>query len=445
MKGAVDFLIDAIDHPEVTLGSHKYAALDLACNFLAGVNVKKEGTLCMPLLKKTMDGFYEEYRTIKLDDYTDIPVFESITMLLKTDWYPEVEVYIIKKFLQYHTNENNLNFYLINYANGITQRTEEIVSSGFKDYFGQDITKGDEISQIIYATHLRNIGTRYGGESPEINRNYTVRLIDSNLQALLTSKKSVIRQAGIWALFNLAKTDEKEKAIYSPSKEDVKLFRKWLESEEDAYTCIRLIILIIKSNAKLFTSIINEGIFKIQLVMDAKKNFKTKFDLSGYSDKLIENKLLQYFSVAPSNLLLNTIAPYLGLIGSENVNDLTQKMLLSKSRKQVLASIIVLAFKNKINDEIRERYLDRQSEYYKYMIMVNSHLCYQVMGKDTSGRTAWYFVLVYKNKVKQFLKHKQGDGYDLADYGFIISSGYGEFVPEDVIAMLKDNYGFDNF
>ena len=86
-----------------------------------------------------------------------------------------------------------------------------------------------------------------------------------------------------------------------------------------------------------------------------------------------------------------------------------------------------------------------KNNFMDHLIRSRSDLCFQVMGKDTTGRTAWYFVLIDKEKKDQFLAHKPGDSYDLADYGKIIASGYGEEVPDDVKEMLKEKYGFDNF
>ncbi len=86
-----------------------------------------------------------------------------------------------------------------------------------------------------------------------------------------------------------------------------------------------------------------------------------------------------------------------------------------------------------------------KNSFMDHLIRSRSDLCYQVMGKDTTNRTAWYFILVDKDKKEQFLGHKPGDSYDLADYGKIVASGYGDEVPEDVKEMLKEKYGFDNF
>jgi len=94
--------------------------------------------------------------------------------------------------------------------------------------------------------------------------------------------------------------------------------------------------------------------------------------------------------------------------------------------------------KDKIVNRDKNNFMD-------HLIKSRSDLCYQVMGKDITGETAWYFILVDKEKKEQFLGHKVGDNYDLADYGKIIASGYGETVPDDVKEMLKEKYGFDNF
>lgn len=97
-------------------------------------------------------------------------------------------------------------------------------------------------------------------------------------------------------------------------------------------------------------------------------------------------------------------------------------------------------------DDEDDSHLSRdKNSFMDHLIRSRSDLCYQVMGKDTTNRTAWYFVLVDKEKKEQFLNHKPGDSYDLADYGKIIASGYGDEVPDDVKEMLKEKYGFDNF
>lgn len=68
---------------------------------------------------------------------------------------------------------------------------------------------------------------------------------------------------------------------------------------------------------------------------------------------------------------------------------------------------------------------------------------YKVNATDSTGRRAFYYILVDKLKLKQFLSLKSDGRYDLADYGRIIACGYGEEPTEDAKKMLKAKYGFD--
>lgn len=71
--------------------------------------------------------------------------------------------------------------------------------------------------------------------------------------------------------------------------------------------------------------------------------------------------------------------------------------------------------------------------------------CFKVSGVDITGRQAWYFVLIHSHKKRAFLNHKKGDSYNLEDYGEIIMSGYGDEVPDEIKAFLKEKYSFDQF
>ena len=79
------------------------------------------------------------------------------------------------------------------------------------------------------------------------------------------------------------------------------------------------------------------------------------------------------------------------------------------------------------------------------LIRSNLDRCFLTKGRDITGRDAWYFVLIRPFRLRAFLTHKTGDSYNLEDYGDIILSGYGEEVPEEVRALLREKYSFDNF
>jgi hypothetical protein len=65
-----------------------------------------------------------------------------------------------------------------------------------------------------------------------------------------------------------------------------------------------------------------------------------------------------------------------------------------------------------------------------------------VRGKDTHGRTAWYYVLVDRVKRDSF-KGKAGVPFlRLTDYGQILHSGFGANPPESIIQLMEEEYGF---
>ncbi len=79
------------------------------------------------------------------------------------------------------------------------------------------------------------------------------------------------------------------------------------------------------------------------------------------------------------------------------------------------------------------------------LIKEHQNQVYTVKGVDSTGRNAWYVALIEKQKIPIFLAKKNGDSYNLEDFGKIIISGYGTEVPEQVKKDLKEKYGFENF
>jgi hypothetical protein len=64
-----------------------------------------------------------------------------------------------------------------------------------------------------------------------------------------------------------------------------------------------------------------------------------------------------------------------------------------------------------------------------------------VRGNDSTGRAAWYFVLVDPAKKSAFRKAFSGQ-VELTAYGRIINSGYGTDPPASVMERMKTEYGF---
>jgi hypothetical protein len=62
-------------------------------------------------------------------------------------------------------------------------------------------------------------------------------------------------------------------------------------------------------------------------------------------------------------------------------------------------------------------------------------------GRDKTGQTAWYFLLLSNGKKAKFSSKYKND-IDLAEYGKIIFSGHGKFPPSDIQALMQSKYGF---
>ncbi|MCU7611583.1 hypothetical protein [Anaplasma capra] len=63
-----------------------------------------------------------------------------------------------------------------------------------------------------------------------------------------------------------------------------------------------------------------------------------------------------------------------------------------------------------------------------------------VRGKD-KGRAAWHYVLVDKGKREMFLAKSKSGSMDVALYGEILYSGWGENPPDDVVKRIEEEFG----
>ncbi|MCI5049562.1 MAG: hypothetical protein MRY32_04445 [Rickettsiales bacterium] len=78
------------------------------------------------------------------------------------------------------------------------------------------------------------------------------------------------------------------------------------------------------------------------------------------------------------------------------------------------------------------------------IISKKGHLIHKLKAKDSTGRWAYYFVLVEPPRETAFMQAIEGDGMiDLEDFGKVIASCYGEEPSDDIKEMLKERYGFE--
>ncbi len=96
-------------------------------------------------------------------------------------------------------------------------------------------------------------------------------------------------------------------------------------------------------------------------------------------------------------------------------------------------------------DAHRNRFMDdKRRSFVDSIIAKKGHLIHKLKAKDTTGRWAYYFVLVEAPREAAFLKAIEGDGtIDLEDFGKVVASCYGEEPSKEVKDYLKEKYGFD--
>ncbi|MFM9890248.1 MAG: hypothetical protein ACKVOE_06365 [Rickettsiales bacterium] len=64
-------------------------------------------------------------------------------------------------------------------------------------------------------------------------------------------------------------------------------------------------------------------------------------------------------------------------------------------------------------------------------------------GRDHTGRPAWYYIDVLPHRKLQFERVLRSGAMSLTEYGTILQSGYGTKPPQQTIAFMKQEYGFE--
>lgn len=66
-------------------------------------------------------------------------------------------------------------------------------------------------------------------------------------------------------------------------------------------------------------------------------------------------------------------------------------------------------------------------------------MVYLVRGKDGS-RAAWHYVRVERLKLPQFLKRVESGSLDIAEFGAVLYSGWGDAPPSDVMEAVMGRF-----
>lgn len=111
----------------------------------------------------------------------------------------------------------------------------------------------------------------------------------------------------------------------------------------------------------------------------------------------------------------------------------------------------MLSFISKIRNNITRR--DRPSKpqsliapqtFFDRELARKGHLVHKLKAKDSTGKWAYYFVLVEEHRECAFMRAIDGVGMiDLEDFGLVIASNYGEEPSEETRQFLLTTYQFE--
>jgi len=184
----------------------------------------------------------------------------------------------------------------------------------------------------------------------------------------------------------------------------------------------------------------------------------------GVMDSSIASILLEYYLKEDDDKFISSVLiPYIGLFSDRGLLTYAISWIKSKNKKKIfygyllqkiLEAVSKSIFENVKNNRhiipgLKELAMENSRELQLYnkkaklvynVIKLMIDFEYEVIGKDTTGRVAWYYILVDPDKINVFLLHKKGDSYDLADYGRIIESGYGDEVPKNIHDRIFRKY-----
>ena len=97
---------------------------------------------------------------------------------------------------------------------------------------------------------------------------------------------------------------------------------------------------------------------------------------------------------------------------------------------------LYLAVKNKLKHIVKYLLENKADVHMKYKENASERM-YLVRGKDR-GKPAWHYVQVEKGLEPLFLRRTTGGNLDVADFGLVLTSGWGEDPPEAVRKNIKE-------
>ncbi|GLU51692.1 hypothetical protein Dfri01_11530 [Dyadobacter frigoris] len=161
------------------------------------------------------------------------------------------------------------------------------------------------------------------------------------------------------------------------------------------------------------------------------------FSLLPYISLLSDKSLVSY-----STEWLNSddkLIKFFGLLFQKALEKTTKDILeIITENKHSLESLKQVEVTNSFELQLFEK--RKSTALYNVIRLMYRH-CHKLTANDTTGRKAWYIVLVTPANEKVFLDAIDGDGtIDLENYGKVVASAYGDKVPDNIDEIIFNKY-----
>lgn len=440
---------DVLSDPINSLGISPSASVDLAVDYL----LRSQDWEDSPLLDRVVRMLFDEFLVWIPEKYDAYDItFEKLNRLLKSDfWYQDTLSILSEMYINAASHDNNyIDVFIEFLVGGIEVKSRYLVKEDF-GYFEEVFLKGaagnlSPEEQFIYCLHAVNIYYYYFTERLNIEISKFAELTRDNLIDLSESPVLQVGRSAIWALFWCNNSLESKPGQLDLTKSLIERFAAMADGKFDSITSGRIVCILIKANQRFFQAVVAARDTIEDWYGDVVNHPAISLDpkIKMPHQKIIEKVCLDLLKTGTKKYWSDRIIrPSVALLASKKTWSELKALLVVPYNELQLDIFILLGVTGGLSTFSLSK--DVNVTYFKDQIIAKKgHLIHKLKAKDTTGRWAYYFVLVSESKESAFLKSIEGDGtIDLEDYGAVVASCYGEEPSQEVKDYLKEKYRFD--
>lgn len=346
--------------------------------------------------------------------------------------------------LYYGFLEDEASDLLLQYAmNAFQDKSTKLLLANQGEYYRSiDVGKISELEQIRYSLHSINIITCATSIEKKLLLLDSISWLTSKLFFLIENSTRPVKRIAIWALYWVKKWEYLNSNLLKIDENNSVLLFSLLSADFDSNTKFRICTIILRD---------------IGVVIPDKNDYFT-LNLA----KRIYGKLKPEKVFSKPNLLMPSViedilidlldAPYVYWVNNVSIPVLTSyasdygvaklfNIFHENKAKRLKAGVVLFGLGKLTKLDIVQSKTDF-IELGRWIVSMSGHLINELKARDSSGKMAYYFVLVEPEYQDKFDKFVSGiENINLSEYGRVIASCYGEEPSQVVKDFLKKEFG----